>query len=60
MKFTPLAVKRLRTRLGLTQRAFADEIGVSERAVIHWEQGTRNVSQLAQRAIEAVKEDYDG
>ena len=60
MKFTPASIKRLRKRLGLTQVEFAAAVGVTERAVIHWEQGTRGVSPLAQRAIEAVKEARDG
>ena len=60
VKFTPAAIKRLRTRLGMTQEQFAEKVGVTARAVIHWEQGTRSVSRLAQRAIERVKEEHDG
>ena len=39
----------------MTQVQFAGAVGVTERAVIHWEKGTRGVSPLAQRAIEAVE-----
>ena len=55
MKFTQVAIKRLRKSLGMTQVQFAGAVGVTERAVIHWEKGTRGVSPLAQRAIEAVE-----
>lgn len=55
MKFTQAAIKQLRKRLGMTQVQFAGAIGVTARAVIHWEKGTRGVSPLAQRALEAVE-----
>lgn len=55
MKFTQVAIKQLRKNLGMTQVQFAVAVGVTERAVIHWEKGTRGVSPLAQRAIEAVE-----
>ncbi|MBQ43080.1 MAG: transcriptional regulator [Gemmatimonadetes bacterium] len=54
MKFTPDAVKQLRERLGLTQAEFAKRVGVSVRAVAHWEAGTRNVSTLAQRVLQQL------
>ena len=61
MTFTPTAIKRLRKKLKMTQVEFAKAVGVTERAVLHWEAGTRNVSSLAQRAIERVeKEARDG
>ena len=59
MKFTPLAIKRLRQRLNLTQEEFAERIGVSSRSVAHWEAGTRNVSNLAQRVIERIAQEAD-
>ena len=59
MKFSPLAIKRLRARLGMTQVEFAEQVGVTQRCVVHWEKGSRSVSQLAQRAILRMKEKND-
>ncbi len=61
MEFTSVAIKKLRSKLRMTQVQFAKAIGVSERTVIHWENGTRGVSRLAQNAIErTAKEATNG
>lgn len=38
-KLTPAAIKALRLRLGETQKAFADRLGVSFASVNRWERG---------------------
>jgi putative transcriptional regulator len=38
---TDVDVKAIRTKLKLTQRAFADRFGFSVNTLRHWEQGTR-------------------
>ncbi len=37
-------LKELRERAGLTQKGLADQAGISQRAVSHWEQGLREPS----------------
>ena len=44
-------LKSIRTKSGLTQREFGKAIGVSGRTVESWEQGRRNVTELAKRSI---------
>lgn len=45
-------IKELRDWYGLTQADFAQAVGVSERAVIRWEQGQVTPMALAQRTLE--------
>jgi len=48
---TPEGVKALRTRLGLTQAAFAERLGASAQAVSFWERGTRSPRGLYAAAL---------
>lgn len=48
--------KRLRRRLGLTQKGLAQELGVSLPTVGRWECGMRRISPLAARATELLLE----
>ena len=48
---TPAEVREIRKKLGLTQLALAEIVGVSRRTVEHWEAGTRNISKPAARLI---------
>lgn len=41
IKWNKDKIKNLRTSLGLTQKQFAEKLGVSRRAVIYWEKGER-------------------
>lgn len=50
----PEQIKELRLREGLTQQALARHLGVSVRTVKHWESGSRNVSPVAERLIQAL------
>ena len=44
LAFGPQRILQLRNHLGLTQRAFAKEVGVSQPTVAKWEGGTREPS----------------
>jgi putative transcriptional regulator len=46
--------RSVREQLGLTQREFAEQVGVSIRAVQSWEQGWREPSGRAERAMEKM------
>ena len=49
----------LRKKAGMTQKEFADSIGVSPIIVSHWECGYRNPGARSIRDIEAFKDDLD-
>jgi transcriptional regulator with XRE-family HTH domain len=40
---TPKQVKRIRTRLGLTQTQLAEQLGVTQNTVARWEIGARGI-----------------
>jgi putative transcriptional regulator len=48
------AIRALRIRLGLSQRAFADVLNVSDKTVKAWEQGVNAPSGPASRLLEIV------
>lgn len=48
--------REVRRELGLTQRELADRIGVTVKAVQHWEQGIRQPSGSSERALESLIE----
>ena len=48
-------LRALRARLGLTQSQFSLRIGVTKRAVQHWEAGTRKISAPVERLILTMK-----
>ncbi len=47
-------VVRLRTRLGLTQEKFAEELGVSTSIVVKWERGSHKPSSINLHALEVL------
>lgn len=44
-------IKNIRESLGLTQREFAQKLGVTPLTISHWETGSRRPSSLAVKAI---------
>lgn len=44
-------IKKIRLVLGLTQKEFAHEIGVSELTIIRWELGKTTPSKIACKAL---------
>lgn len=50
-------VKALRKRLGLSQEAFAQRLGVSLFSVSKWENGHFRPSRLAQKQIDLLERD---
>lgn len=49
-------VRRLRARLGLTQRAFAEELGVRQQTVSEWETGVYRPRGASARLLRLVAE----
>jgi len=47
--------RAIRDRLGLTQAAFAERIGVAERTVRHWEAGDRKVPEPVVRLLKTIQ-----
>ncbi len=52
-------VRALRKRLGLTQRAFADAVGVSYDLVTKWEVGKRWPTRLAEHRLLQMEQEAD-
>ncbi len=48
-------VARLRSRLGLSQKKFAEKLGVSVSSVVKWETGWRKPGGLSLRALERLR-----
>jgi DNA-binding transcriptional regulator YiaG len=44
LSVTPLAFRRARARLGLTQAALARQLGVRQETVARWETGVRRIA----------------
>ncbi len=40
-KFSPIDVKNIRTKIGMTQNEFASKFGISVSTLRHWERGDR-------------------
>ena len=53
------SVRKLRRRLGLSQRELAGRLGVARATVTRWENGTRRPSKLAEMAIQSMVEVKD-
>ena len=56
-EYSPAAVKSLRHRLGMSQGAFAELLGVSRIWVQGWERGVRQPSALARRLMDTIQAD---
>src|SRR5262249_8030774 len=53
--YSPSAVKKLRTQLGMSQAVFAELLGVSRVWVQGWERGVRQPSPLARRLMDTIR-----
>jgi len=51
----PAEFKAWRKRLGLTQEQAAAELGLTRRAIVHYERGARMISKVVRLACEAVE-----
>jgi putative transcriptional regulator len=52
--YSPAAVKKLRSQLGMSQAVFAELLGVSRIWVQGWERGVRHPSPLARRLMDTI------
>lgn len=52
-------IKSIRINLNLSQRAFADALGVSQKAVEAWETGVNHPAGSSSRMIELLEKDKD-
>lgn len=53
----PEDVKRIRSKLGVSQAVFAEMVGVSTVLVQSWEQGQRSPSAMARRLLRWIEAD---
>lgn len=58
-KMNSLEVKRIRKKLGKSQKEFAKMLGVGDRAVQTWESGERNISTSAELLLEMILKDSE-
>ena len=58
-EYTAEDVRSLRTQVNVTQRAFADFVGVSQILVSSWEQGLRVPTRLARRMLDQISKDVE-
>ncbi|HEX4796006.1 MAG TPA: helix-turn-helix domain-containing protein [Humisphaera sp.] len=56
-QYSARAVRSLRNRLAVSQRLFADLVGVSPELVEHWEQGRRKPARIACRLLDQIASD---
>ena len=55
--YTPMEVKKIRIQHSMTQRLFAEALGVSVKTVEAWETGTNTPSGIASRLLELLERD---
>lgn len=55
-----LKIKRLRSKLGLTQEQFAAKVGVTFSTVNRWENGRSVPQPLARRILKQLAEEHGG
>ena len=55
--YTANEIKEIRTQQSMTQRLFAEALGVSAKTVEAWETGTNRPSGIASRMLELLKQD---
>jgi putative transcriptional regulator len=55
--YTNTEIKEIRTRHKMTQKLFAEAMGVSLKTVEAWERGTNSPSGAASRMLELLKQD---
>jgi putative transcriptional regulator len=56
----PRQVRALRGQLGVSQRVFAELLGISKELAAHWEYGVRKPARLACRLLDKINEDPAG
>lgn len=56
-EFSKTKIKKVRTKLGVSQSVFARIFGESTSAIQHWEQGKRNMSKSARRLLDLIEKD---
>ena len=54
MAMTGTEVRQIRKRLGLTQAALAEQIGVTASSVARWEQGVIGIRESAARLLQLL------
>ena len=52
---TGKTLRRIRTQLGLTQQAFAEQIGVTGNSVARWERDEMRMRESALRLLQRLK-----
>jgi putative transcriptional regulator len=57
--YTAAEIKEIRARHRMTQRLFAEALGVSIKTVESWEAGTNRPSGIASRLLELIQVDSD-
>ena len=55
--YSATEIKAIRMRLCMTQRLFAEALGVSVKTVESWESGTNRPSGIAKRMLQLLKQD---
>ena len=55
--YTPVEIRQIRTTQGMTQRIFAEALGVSVKTIESWEAGTNKPSGMANRMLELIQQD---
>lgn len=55
--YTSEEIKEIRTRQNMTQRLFAEALGISIKTVEAWEAGTNSPSGVANRMLEILEQD---
>lgn len=58
--YGPKEVKALRKAMGVSQRVFAELLGVSKELAAQWEYGIRRPAPLARRLMDKIMEDPTG
>lgn len=56
-EYGPKDVKALRKAMGVSQRVFAELVGVSKELAAQWEYGIRRPAPLARRLLDRIKAD---
>jgi putative transcriptional regulator len=58
-QYSKTKIKKIRSKLGLSQVEFARIFGVTSSAVKHWEQGVRSMPKPACRLLNLIEKDPD-
>jgi len=57
--FGPADIKKIRTRLGLSQRDFSERFGIPVDTIQHWEQGRREPDRAAMAFYQVLSKQPD-